>query len=154
MNKKLEHILVKRFPDIFKDYKKDPRESCMYWGMECGGGWFKLIYELCEKLEQYNIIALQVKEKFGGLRFYIKGETEENFEKIQKIIHEAEVKSFRTCETCGKPGSLKTKGWCYVSCDNCEKLFQAEFKPFRHPEKFPDVYKELVKEGFIEQVES
>lgn len=153
MDKRLEHILVKRFPGIFKDYRKDSRESCMYWGMECGDGWFKIIYELCEKLEQYNIIASQVKEKFGGLRFYIRG-VETNYDEIYNIIHKTEEKSFETCETCGKPGTIRTGSWVYVSCGYCKKIFEEGHRPYRNPEKFADVYNELVEEGFIEQTET
>jgi hypothetical protein len=76
MDKQLEMKLVKKYPIIFKDYGGDIRKTCMGWGLECGDGWFKLINEMCEdvtkliKGKNIEIIAIQVKEKFGGLRFY------------------------------------------------------------------------------------
>lgn len=76
MDQNLEDKLVKRFPLIFKDYRGDMRQTCMVWGFECGNGWFDLLYDLCLDLEYLSrgknieIIAVQVKEKFGGLRFY------------------------------------------------------------------------------------
>ena len=76
MDKKLEKKLVDKYPKIFKDYGGDIRKTCMGWGMECGDGWFQLIDKLCEDIvniiddKTIDVTALQVKEKFGGLRFY------------------------------------------------------------------------------------
>ena len=44
--------------------------------MSCGDGWFKLIDQMCYDVikliddKNIEVIATQVKEKFGGLRFY------------------------------------------------------------------------------------
>ena len=62
-------------------------------------GWDKKVY--------------QVKEKFGGLRFYINSGTDE----INKRIRKAEDDSYETCETCGEPGELRKDGWWTVACD-------------------------------------
>jgi len=76
MDDKLEIILVRRFPKIFKDYGGDYRYTCMAWGFECGDGWFSIIYEACYNTTQLSkgtdlqVVASQVKQKFGGLRFY------------------------------------------------------------------------------------
>lgn len=79
MKDELEQKLVQKYPGIFRDYHGDMRQTCMTWGFECGDGWFNLIDKLCsditkicEKNKKKNIevIAVQVKEKFGGLRFY------------------------------------------------------------------------------------
>jgi hypothetical protein len=76
MKEENELKLVKRFPIIFRDYKEDPRNTPMAWGFECGDGWFQLIWDLCENIEKLAegkdiyIIAEQVKQKFGRLRFY------------------------------------------------------------------------------------
>lgn len=76
MNKPLEVTLVTNYPIIFKDYGGDMRKTCMAWGMECGNGWFKLIDDMCYNIthligdQDIKVIANQVKEKFGGLRFY------------------------------------------------------------------------------------
>lgn len=62
--------------------------------------------------------AVQVKEKFGGLRFYIEPHNKE----LTKIIHRYEELSFHTCMACGKAGSLrKNRGWWTTSCDECCK---------------------------------
>ena len=44
----------------------------------------------------------QVKEKFGGLCFYIEGGNEAIF----ALIETAELESFHICEVCGQPGYL------------------------------------------------
>jgi len=57
--------------------------------------------------------VVQVKEKFGSLRFYINGGTEEHY----NYIRFAEHLSARTCETCGAPGKMRGQGWYYTACD-------------------------------------
>ena len=71
MNKKLELDLVKKYPNLYKQYGGDITKTCMGWGFECDDGWFKLIDGLSAKLQPYGIEAGQVKEKLGGLRFYL-----------------------------------------------------------------------------------
>ena len=57
--------------------------------------------------------VVQVKEKFGTLRFYVNGATEEQ----HHYISFAEAMSSRTCETCGKPGKRLGRGWIYTACE-------------------------------------
>ena len=116
MHKILEKTLVKKYPNIFKDYGGDITKTCMGWGMTCGSGWFLLIDELCSKLSD-QAVALQVKEKFGGLRFYLHG-TEED----QKVANDYEEKSLKTCETCGGPGEHQNdRGWLRTICEKCNE---------------------------------
>jgi hypothetical protein len=58
-------------------------------------------------------VASQVKEKFGGLRFYVNGATD----KHHNYITFAESMSYRTCEECGAPGKRYTDGWHQTLCD-------------------------------------
>ena len=58
-------------------------------------------------------VAAQVKEKFGGLRFYVNGGTEEHY----NYINFAESMSYHTCEVCGAPGHVYTDGWYRTLCD-------------------------------------
>jgi len=104
-------------------------ETCMFWGFECSSGWYKLIWDLSEKLEaliikykeenpgeEWSPRAMQVKEKMGGLRFYLSGETDE----MSKEVEKAEQIADETCEECGKPGALKHRGtWYRTLCDDC-----------------------------------
>ena len=61
--------------------------------------------------------ASQVKEKYGTLRFYLTGGTEEMY----AIIHKAESQSSKTCEECGKPGKVRGKMWLSTRCAACWK---------------------------------
>ena len=58
-------------------------------------------------------VAVQVKEKFGGLRFYVQAATDEHY----RYITFAESMSYRTCEDCGAPGKTYTDGWHTTLCD-------------------------------------
>jgi hypothetical protein len=98
---------------------------------ECGDGWVDLIDRLCCLLDQemknasygkseedkidLQPVASQVKEKFGGLRFYINGGSE----RMDGMISMAEHLSFTICEDCGNKGSKRGKGWIFTKCEPC-----------------------------------
>ena len=121
MNKDLEDKLKQDFPLAFRDKR-------MYFAT--GDGWEPLIRECASKIEsilqnrsQEELdegfgITVQVKEKFGTLRFYCHGYDEE----ILKAIREAEDKSEITCERCGNPGTLRPGGWLKTLCDGCNEI--------------------------------
>jgi len=77
MNEQKTQFLYAKYPVIFRDHDKPMTQTCMCWGFEHDGGWFELIDELCDGLTllmdkyDFEVIADQVKEKFGGLSFYI-----------------------------------------------------------------------------------
>jgi methionine synthase II (cobalamin-independent) len=107
-------------------------------GFDCNKGWYKLIEELSQKIEEINlkfanpehkIYAVQVKQKFGGLRFYTEisdslFDDEEQQESVQQIVYDlitiAETKSYTICEDCGLSGTI-TKNRAYVEtlCEKC-----------------------------------
>jgi len=58
-------------------------------------------------------VAVQVKEKFGGLRFYVQAATDKHY----NYISFAESMSYVTCEECGAPGKRYTDGWHTTLCD-------------------------------------
>lgn len=72
---------------------------------ECAAGWYQLILELDDKISNiepgYKVD--QVKEKFGGLRFYYNWMSvkDDNRERVDKFIDAAETKAHTTCEVCG-----------------------------------------------------
>ena len=85
---------------------------------ECGSGWNQLICNLIKDLIAigWNKKIGQIKEKFGTLRFYPGGCTDEQW----KLIQEAERKSSTICEYCGsKDAKLYTDGWHTTECKNC-----------------------------------
>jgi hypothetical protein len=60
-----------------------------------------------------QVIADQVKEKFGTLCFYYHG----GDDKVDGMVRMAESMSAVTCETCGAPGVLRGGGWLQTLCD-------------------------------------
>ena len=90
---------------------------------ECGDGWFDILLRASIELETIirtypkevrdDIVALQVKEKYGTLRLYISYYSEE----LDEIIQRVESKSACTCETCGNAGVIRGSFWLYVACD-------------------------------------
>lgn len=98
----------------------DATKTCMGWGFSCKDGWFDLIDTLCGQLQFWTdnngapqVVAKQVKEKFGTLRFYYSGGNEVTF----GMVVMAQSMSARICEVCGAPGALEdNKGWYRVSC--------------------------------------
>lgn len=62
--------------------------------------------------EVEQVVAVQVKEKFGGLRFYYDG----GDRVIQEVVTFAEDLSMVVCEECGAPGERGGEGWIGTLC--------------------------------------
>lgn len=148
MKIELQKQLFERYPRFFRKPgqrrgKDSDGEEYWYpdggpidnWGVECDDGWFDIVDQLaaaCEEEIQKLVDAgieshawprcAQIKEKFGGLRFYVNGPLGEQ---ARAKIHNAYEKSYQVCETCGQPGELRGKGWVHTTCDACEDKYQA-----------------------------
>jgi hypothetical protein len=101
-----------------------------------GIGWYNLIYTLTNcidrRLEHLNkdggnrkVIIAQIKEKFGGLRYYADGDIDEQ---MDGMIDFAESLSYTICEECGAPGKLRSGGWMRTLCDKHEEERQSRYK--------------------------
>lgn len=114
MTKELQDKIYHRFPNWFRLDKSAYDGG--FGGFSHGDGWFDLIWELLEKLEpavEANFQVVQVKEKFGTLRFYYEGS---HVGRLYELVREAEEKSGVTCETCGQEGTLRGGGWLRTLC--------------------------------------
>lgn len=92
---------------------KPPIKNAYFFN--CDSGWNELLKELIDDLIKlgWDKQVCQVKEKFGGLRFYINEGSDEIYERIIK----AEKDSYKTCEKCGKEGELRNDlGWHLTLC--------------------------------------
>jgi len=129
MNEKHTKELNKRFKFLKRGKELSPYDM---FGIEVHDGWFELVWNLCLDIEKElkanpkiakEFIVLQIKEKFGGLRFYCGPTTE----KMSTLVDAAEDLSLKTCEDCGKPGTAhKLNGWWYVTkCPKCAKKAEA-----------------------------
>jgi len=120
MKKELQDKLVKDFPGLYVQVNLPPNQTCMCWGFEVGSGWFDIIYNLSQKIVELDprVQAVQVKEKFGGLRFYINGTRSDM---VYSLISNAEDESYVTCENCGTKENVSQNeyGWIYTLCDTC-----------------------------------
>lgn len=117
--------LIKAAPTLFADMDSDGYGYVLpiHFGFECGDGWFELLHEACVKIHKRlqkmspkhrdAMKAIQVKEKYGTLRFYISYHDD----KIEEIISDAVKKSAVTCEVCGASGKLRGSVWFYTACD-------------------------------------
>ncbi len=118
MNKKLTQKLFDRFS--FFHPEKPIMESMMRFGFSCEDGWFDLIWKLSEDLETLSkeedciLCVVQVKEKFGNLRYYTTNITDKMGDRIEK----AEKESMVICEVCGEKAVLCTDnyGWYKTVC--------------------------------------
>ena len=114
MSDKFEQFQAK-YPNLFRQY---PRS-----GFDLRPGWETLVHCLCHVLEceikrlpeevRADVQCAQVKEKFGGLRFYMTSQSPA----MDGAISVAESMSFHLCETCGKPGKPRQGGWILTLCD-------------------------------------
>lgn len=144
MREELDDYLVKKYPKIFADRNASIKESCMAFGFEHDDGWFWLLDQLCGSIQNYidtnnkyrkldeqiiQVVATQVKEKFGYLCFYYNGG--DNY--IDGMVSLAESMSHNICERCGTIENVgKTKGsWIFTICKNCydkdERLTNGNF---------------------------
>lgn len=123
MNRDNTITLYQNYPELFQGRTRPITESLMGFGPECGDGWCDLIdglchdlMALCRKHDWPVPEVVQVKEKLGGLRFYLRSGHPMLFDRIA----EAEEASLETCEVCGGAGQIGVRG-CYmcVRCTTC-----------------------------------
>ena len=111
-------------------------ETAMCWGFEHGDGWYQIIDSLCGNIQHHidwnnknfekgytqykqvpQVVASQVKEKFGTLRFYYDG----GDDYISGLVSMAESWSAVACEECGAPGTQNSQGWIKTLCETHRK---------------------------------
>lgn len=108
----------KKYPEMF--------ESCIQASVP--SGWVPLVDKLCDDIynNDPNVKVLQVKEKFGGLRFYYQGSLYEEGEVVDKLVVAAEKMSYKTCQKCGIVDNHKVETvgegwWIKTLCEDCKQ---------------------------------
>jgi hypothetical protein len=147
MKLELEQQLVSKYPELFKQYGGNPQETCLAFGIECGDGWYNIIDTLCDAIQSevkwinrlwshfnYSCTAVQVKEKYGSLRFYYEftyatGLSNEDFrhltssmDRIGGMTTLAEKISAITCENCGDKCEREDAPFPRAICNACDQL--------------------------------
>jgi len=90
-----------------------------YWkSIDVDEGWYQIVVDCDKELTAIdpNYQIFQIKEKFGGLRYYMtpcNDTTEEQRNKMYEVISKYEAKAAQTCEATGQPGVLMKSigGW-------------------------------------------
>jgi hypothetical protein len=75
------------------------------------------IYKKFNRVQKKHFRILQIKEKYGSLRFYTSFTTPE----LAGLIIKYEALSKQTCIECGYPATHMTKGYILPLCDECDK---------------------------------
>ena len=70
-------------------------------------------------LDSYRII--QIKEKYGTLRWYADGASKEVINELNAWEEKYETKSAFTCIDCGKAATVVTTDYILPLCDDCYK---------------------------------
>ena len=138
MRDELELKLAERFPfmrwaedwQVQRENGKIP-DAYSVFGCEIGDGWYELMVDLCTEITAayersgapVDIVVDQVKEKWGGLRFYYHipdhlGGSPLQVE-ITEIVRKYEEMSLAICEDCGKQGTRRKLGYVCTLCDEC-----------------------------------
>jgi hypothetical protein len=121
--------LIEQYPIVFKHLNKTGYHNLP-------AGWYKIMNRLCSELsvileealevnpetpEEPLFSVLQVKEKFGGLRFYYMMNTKDDelYRRIQTAVDNAEDTSYSTCQITGNIGVLCKDGSHFMTL--CEE---------------------------------
>lgn len=95
---KIEELFYTEFPELFRGRSKSNTESLMCYGIDCPEKWFDLLWQHCIELEKIAIIEgrergteewpeiIQIKEKFGTLRCYVRNESHYMRELREKLL--------------------------------------------------------------------
>jgi hypothetical protein len=124
-------VFVKRLEETYPNMFSQP-----YGGIAVSPGWWPIIEILCANIQSHTnwwntnrkdrpiveqVVVEQIKEKFGGLRFYYQG----GDDTIAGMVRMAEAWADHSCEECGAPGNLRHGGWVRTLCDHHEAEHQA-----------------------------
>ena len=122
-----EKRMVEAYPKMFAE---------PYGGFAVGPGWWPILESLCGQIQHHvdwknkksevvaQVTVDQIKEKFGGLRFYYSG----GDDAIDGMVSMAESWAAHSCETCGAPGERRDGGWIKTLCDHHEAERQLKRK--------------------------
>jgi hypothetical protein len=107
-----------------------------YGGFAVGAGWWPILEALCANIQQHTdwanrnaevcpqVVVEQIKEKFGGLRFYYQGGDEQ----VHGMVRMAEAWAANCCEECCAPGIRRNGGWIRTLCDMHEAEHQERLR--------------------------
>ena len=127
MDSQLENALYERFPHLYREKTAPLQSSQMGWGLQCGDGWHKIIYEMSRKIQKLSgegefaaaITEVSKNSEDGTLRIEVRNLTPP----IADIVLGATEASRLTCELCSySPAFLRSatsnlEG--HIACGRC-----------------------------------
>lgn len=141
-----EKRMKDKYPEMF---------SRPYGGFCVDKGWWPILESLCGQIDSYTkwknntaearlkdsqntlaipakvpqVVVAQIKEKFGGLRFYYEG----GDDYIRGMVQMAEVWADHSCEECGAPGKSRKGSWIKTLCNQHDAERRSKMKePLNH----------------------
>jgi len=152
-NKEYNKELVERFPfllprnvwtdEIVEEYDYEYTlldEMPNGWRLAFGEQMCQEIMEVLEQTpykDEYRI--MQIKEKYGSLRWYSAPAPRE----VQEIVHKYEEISGLLCIRCGAPAEYITKGWINPLCGECTQFDYAGYYGGKSNKGFDFYYKRI-----------
>lgn len=129
--------IVQQFPKIFK--AGENHDDVNWYGIP--KGWHTTVQWLCSCIQwhcdnlqrrhkveddRFQVVCVQVKEKFGGLRFYTDG----NDAYVDGLISMADTVCAHTCIDCGTTHNviMRNTGWISPLCDKCNDAYELRKK--------------------------
>lgn len=128
--------LVAKYPEIF-----------VGGSYQIPKGWIGIVDDMCSSIQSYihhssryvdgeefltpQVICTQMKEKWGGLRFYYKGGDDTTYGMIYMTQH----LSWSTCDECSSRENVGhiTSGWHRIMCQSCAEEANLTWEPFKKP---------------------
>ena len=109
-NKQIDYVT--KMNDMVNEYAHGNNVPLLEYAGKQASLYLKMgIKEVPKAIPQ--VVANQVKEKFGGLRFYYSG----GDDYIEAMVELAEHLSDVTCDVCGAPGKQSGGGWIVTRCE-------------------------------------
>ena len=110
---------------------------------ECEDGWYNLLDStfgemLAAAWHPEELFIAQVKEKWAGLRIYFNCHSDD-YDALSFIVDQAEIRSYKICEICGKEGSMRDLIGYQTLCDEDYQDKQDYYK------KLTEKYRQLEK---------
>lgn len=139
--KRKNQELIERFPFLLPDYGRDDRGRLSpdfdfsFTELDLMPDGWRMVFgeQMCEEIKEalltsgsskeeglaalYDYRILEIKEKYGQLRWYDTGGADEITEKYLKI-------SERVCVECGKPATRQSTHWICPYCDDCGPIYE------------------------------
>ena len=109
--------------------------------IEVDEGWYQLVLDCDKELSEIDpkYDLQQIKEKFGGLRYYFQPSDPTLRDKMDAVVTKYEEIASRTCEATGGPGVLMKSVGSWFKTLNPEfaesKVYYAKYAPVQKDEE-------------------